>query len=111
MVAVCLTALRVILAILTLGYLGIEFVADLPKFLFIENVVYAIIYALGILYAQSPTVLSVLAVIAAFNSGRVTRSVITPEGKIFDDKPHVVASHAGLALLLLAAAVLAAFCR
>ncbi|MEB3852166.1 MAG: hypothetical protein LRS49_06280 [Desulfurococcales archaeon] len=108
--AACSLGLRGLLALLVVGYVGINFAADLPAFLVAENVFYAAVYLAGILFYGNPRVLEAVSIIAAFNAGRVSRSVVTPEGRLFNDKPQVVASHAALTLLVLAAAVAALLC-
>ncbi len=107
----CLALLRLLMGLLVVAYIGINFVADLPAFLIIENLFYAATYATGLLFAGRPHVLDAVALIAAFNAGRVSRSVITPEGKLFNDQPPVVASHAALAALVFLVAVLSLACR
>lgn len=103
--------MRLLMGLLVVAYIGINFVADLPAFLIAENLFYAAIYAIGLVFAGRPHVLDAVALIAAFNAGRVSRSVITPEGRLYSDRPPVVASHATLAALVFLAAVLSLACR
>ena len=78
--------LSVLLALLILGYIGINFIAPLPAFLIGENITYAVLYGL-ILYLSykrgyQNTHLLALTTILGINIGRVSRSIISPKGEI-----------------------------
>ena len=78
--------LRYLLALLVIGYIGINFIAKLPLFLIGENITYATIYAIFLIYMEKKgyekQTLSLLATILGFNIGRVSRSIISPTGRI-----------------------------
>jgi hypothetical protein len=72
----------ILLAIL--AYIGINFVADLPKFLIAENITLALLYIMSLVaveknysWSQPFTLL-----LSAFNAGRVSRSIISPRGEL-----------------------------
>ncbi len=90
--------------ILVAGYIGADVVLPLPRFLFYENIVYAAVYAvLGFLLIRGRRVEPIYALVAGFNAGRVSRTVVTPEGA----PGHLALQHVPLLLLVLLVAVLA----
>ena len=95
-------------ALAILAYIGVNFVAPLPKFLVAENVFMAVLIgaaAYMAAYKRDPAYLPVLSLIAAFGAGRMSRSVIQPDGSLAP----LARDHAGMLLLLLAIAVLSAY--
>lgn len=67
-------------ALLVVGYLGINFVG-LPPLLVAENIALATIYAVlvaALYFRPNAAILALLALVAAFNAGRVSRSVWDP---------------------------------
>jgi len=69
--------------LLAAGHVGIIFATELPGFLVAENVVLAAIYLLGaVLYLARGAAAAALAagVVAVFSAGRVSRSIVSPEG-------------------------------
>ncbi|MFP3908284.1 MAG: hypothetical protein ACLFVX_00345 [Archaeoglobaceae archaeon] len=90
--------LQLLLLILIAGYIGINFFADLPLFLVGENLVYAALYALGLLNMSKRPVVISLIVLSAFNAGRVSRSVIEPTGELAP----IAIGHLPLLVLILA---------
>ncbi len=72
------------LILLIIGYIGINFTGELPKFLIGENILYAILYSILLieLLKNTPYVQPVLLLVASFNAGRVSRSIISPRGEI-----------------------------
>ena len=85
---VLVTIFRLMTILLIVGYLAINLVADLPKFLIIQNLVYAIAYSL-LLYltwtsSHNYYYYFAFSFLAAFNAGRVSRSIIGPDGTIMD---------------------------
>ena len=90
--------------ILAAGYIGINFVAQLPLFLIGENILYAVSYSvLAYMLLRGRRVEPLYLLLTGFNAGRVSRSVITPYGR-----PGPLAmQHIPLLVLILVAAVLA----
>ncbi len=74
--------LRVFIALLVVGYIGINFLTKLPAFLMAQNITYAVLYALGLLLLKKRWGPLYLTVLAGFNAGRVSRSLISPRGEI-----------------------------
>ena len=75
--------LAVLLALLVAGYVGINFAVDLPGFLVAENIALAVGYALALyLHVARSRGYVYAASLAWFNAGRVSRSVVTPEGQL-----------------------------
>ncbi len=109
-------ALEALLVLLIAGHLAINLFADLPRFLVGENIVKAVLYAVG-LYAVHrglPWGYYYVAILAAFGAGRVSRTVVDPYGRLgaagLDCEPNPAMAYAHIPLVLaeLAAAVLAA---
>ncbi len=79
-------ALNILLALLVLGYIGINFVASLPAFLIGENITYAVLYGLILFLSYrngyKNTYLLALTTILGINIGRVSRSIISPRGEV-----------------------------
>ncbi len=69
-----------------LGYLGFDVFAllggsvALPTFIIVENLVYAAVYLAGAALYRDPRVRLAVALVAAFNAGRVSRSIVTSVG-------------------------------
>jgi len=98
-------ALTVLLGLLITGYVGINFAAELPAFLVAENIVLALTYAV-LLAAHLKgfrAAYPILTLVAGFNAGRVSRSIITPRGELGE----LAVEHVPLLALVLTAAVLA----
>ncbi len=96
-----------LIALLIVGYLGINFTADLPRFLIGENIFYVVLYTIALIaiyrqldWAQAYTIL-----IAGFNAGRVSRSIISPRGEIGE----LAVQHIPLLSLIIIIAVLALY--
>ncbi len=71
--------------LLALGHVGIIFVSELPEFLVAENIVLAAIYAAGaVMYLLRDSCTAALAagLVAVFSAGRVSRSIVSPEGML-----------------------------
>jgi len=101
-------ALNVLMALLVIGYVGINFVAPIPPGLIAQNLAWAIIYLAllaavmrGLRWAYLAT-----ALIAAFNAGRVSRSVWTPTLQL---EP-LALQHVPLLAVLLLVSLLSAIC-
>ncbi|MCE4612404.1 MAG: hypothetical protein F7C07_01035 [Desulfurococcales archaeon] len=79
---------------------------DLPGFLLAENVVYgALLLSLPVLLGSRG--LCLVAVVAAFSSGRVSRSLVSPSGEVLP----TAGDHVGIFAALLALSVASlAFC-
>lgn len=97
--------LKVLVIILVLGYIGINFVAPLPLFLTAENIFYAISYSYLLYQAEKGAkwAYPAMLVLAAFNAGRVSRSLVTPYGTLGP----LWLQHVPLELLVLVVALLA----
>lgn len=74
--------LRILLGILIAGYVGINFVVDIPIFLMGENLTYAVLYAIGLVYLSKRYAVIFLIALTAFNAGRLSRTIIEPTGEI-----------------------------
>ncbi len=81
---VLLKAEYLLVLILIAGYVGINFSADLPRFLVGENLLLAALYSaiLLLIYRGSDWGQPLLLLVSAFNAGRVSRSIISPQGEI-----------------------------
>ena len=80
----------ILLAIL--AYIGINFIADLPKFLIAENITLALLYILSLIAVEKnyPWVQPYTLLLSAFNAGRVSRSIISPRGEMQEKaKQHI----------------------
>ena len=103
-----LRILLVLSGLAVLAYVGVNFVAPLPRFLVFENIVMAVLTgatAYMAAYKRDTAYLPVLSLIAGFGAGRMSRSVIQPDGSLAP----LARDHAGMLLLLLAIAVLSAY--
>jgi hypothetical protein len=82
-VDVGLFILEALMVVLIIGYIVINFFADLSGFLIAENISLAIIYIilLVMIVEKGGVWFFATSTIASFNAGRVSRSVITPEGE------------------------------
>ena len=100
-----LIALEGFLVLLVIGYIVINFVADLPRFLVGENLLLAVVYLIlaVLVYTRGGAWYYALSVVASFNAGRVSRSIVTPEGELAD----LAKEHVPLLALILLIAVLA----
>ena len=97
--------LKVLIALLALSYLGINLVAPLPRFLVAENIVLAVAYAAalaGLLRGVESTY-AYLVLLAGFNAGRVSRSIVSPTGEL----GRLAVEHVPLLALILLVALLA----
>ena len=97
--------LAVLLLLLAVGYLSINFIG-LPPLLVAENVVLAMVYgAFAWLVMQRPGrgVYAMLLLIAAFNAGRVSRTLWSP----VEGFGRLAVEHVPLFIYLLVVAVLA----
>jgi hypothetical protein len=74
----------VLTLLLALGHVGINFGADLPRFLVAENLVLAAIYLAGVagLLRGSRVAALVAGLVAVYSAGRVSRSIVSPEGQL-----------------------------
>lgn len=75
-------ALGILGSILIAGYILINIAVDLPLFLFLQNITYAALYAITILTLYRRGDPAPLAALSLFNLGRVSRSIIGPDGSI-----------------------------
>ncbi len=94
-----------LMILLTIGYVGINFTAELPRFLVGENLLLAVLY-MGLavaLYYGRPWAAPATVLLAGFNAGRVSRSIITPEGEV----GRLALEHVPLLTVILLVAVLA----
>jgi len=95
--------------LLAAGHVGIIFAVSLPPFLVAENVVLAAVYVSGaVLYLVRGLRGAVLAagLVAVFGAGRVSRSIVSPEGVLGDMwLQHVPLLAADLAVGLLGVAL------
>ena len=97
--------LAALLLLLTVGYLGINFIG-LPPLLVAENVVLAVAYgafALLVMWRPGRGVYAALLLVAAFNAGRVSRTLWSPVGGFGS----LAVEHVPLFIYLLVVAVLA----
>ena len=103
-----MTVARLLFYLLTLfllaSHIGINFVAELNRFLVAENVVLATLYAVGLLafHAGSRWGALLVGVVALFSAGRVSRSIIGSRGEVGE----LAAQHVPLMLLDLAVGLL-----
>ncbi len=90
-------------AILVISYIAINFAADLPRFLIGENLLLALLYTILTLEAHNcnPASQPLLVFLAAFNAGRVSRSIISPRG----EPGELAIQHIPLLLMILAVAI------
>jgi hypothetical protein len=97
-----------LMVILILGYIAINFVVDLPRFLIGENLILAVAY-IFILYliltGNNRIGQPLLLFVSAFNAGRVSRSVITPEGEAGE----LAIEHIPLLVLILLISIIALY--
>ncbi|MCE4601916.1 MAG: hypothetical protein F7B18_01900 [Desulfurococcales archaeon] len=98
------TILKVLTVLAMISYIGVNFVAPLPRFLVAENLVYAALYGLGLLLMPRRPVDArvLLAGLAGFNAGRVSRSIIEPTGVLTP----LARDHIPLFIVLLAIMIL-----
>ncbi|MCE4609195.1 MAG: hypothetical protein F7C36_02290 [Desulfurococcales archaeon] len=96
-----------LIALLIVGYLGINFTADLPRFLIGENIFYVVLYTIALIaiykqfdWAQAYTIL-----VTGFNAGRVSRSIISPRGEVGE----LAVQHIPLLSLIIIVALLALY--
>ncbi|WP_201783071.1 hypothetical protein [Pyrodictium occultum] len=96
-----------LIVLLIIGYVGINLVAPLPRFLVGENIVLAVAYAAGLawLLRGSRATYPYLVALAGFNAGRVSRSVVEPTGA----PGRLAAQHVPLLLVVLLVALLALY--
>ncbi|MCE4601171.1 MAG: hypothetical protein F7C38_06360 [Desulfurococcales archaeon] len=98
---------RLATLLLVIGYVAINFLADLPLFLIAENLIYAVVYA-GLLYLSATGngyAYCLISAVAMFNAGRVSRSVVTPEGGLAE----LAVEHIPLLALILFVGLLALY--
>ena len=102
------TALSVLVGLTYLAFTAYSLAGgpDLPGFLLAENVVYgALLLLLPVLLG--PRGLCLVAVVAAFSSGRVSRSLVSPSGEIMP----TAGDHLGIFAALIALSLSSlAFC-
>ncbi len=98
---------KALLALLVVSYVGINFGAELPRFLIGENIFWTALYMLGLLllYSRRKTAYPFIVFVAAFNAGRVSRSIFSPHGEIGE----LALQHIPLATLLLVTGFIALF--
>ncbi len=97
--------LAALLALLIASYVGVNFVASLPGFVVLINIALAAGYALALyLHAAQSRGYVYTASLAWFNAGRVSRSVVTPEGELAE----LALQHIPLLALIAATGVAAA---
>lgn len=79
-----LALLWVVALLLIIGFVAINFIVQLPSFLVAENLLVALIIAIGLLSTRiKPTLgLSILILISIFYAGRISRSVVTVTGSL-----------------------------
>jgi len=73
--------------IVMLGFIFVDLVAPLPRFLFFENLLYASIYGIITLlllskYFQSAYILGIIS--SLFIVGRISRSIIATDGSLLE---------------------------
>ena len=86
----------VLASILSLMYIGVIFVAPLPRFLVFENIVLAAVYISAAIYLYRSGCPVPMLVISTFNLGRLSRSIVTPTGEV----PPLALSHVPLFMLI-----------
>ncbi len=93
------------IALLIVGYLGINFTADLPRFLIGENIFYVVLYTISLvaIYKQFDWAQAYTILVAGFNAGRVSRSIISPRGEVGE----LAVQHIPLLSLIIIVALLA----
>ncbi len=98
--------IRLLLVLLVAGYVGVNFMANLPVFLIAENLLYAFLYAVSLylIHLNKRYSYTLASIVAAFNAGRVSRSVITPTGELAP----LALSHLPLLLVIALVMVLSA---
>ncbi len=98
-------AVEALLVLLVVSHIGINFVAPLPPFLVAENIVYAVLYAIAVygVARGSRGALLLASLVSAFEAGRVSRSIVSPWGKVGS----LALQHVPLLSLLLLTTILA----
>lgn len=82
--------LAILIILLVVGYIGINFIAELERFLIAENIALAILYAISLWLHLEGQGYIYTASLAWFNAGRVSRSIIEPTGEFGElAKEHV----------------------
>jgi len=96
-----------LIALLIIGYISINFIADLPKFLIGENLTYTVLYSIALiaLYKQYDWAQIYTILVAGFNAGRVSRSIISPRGEVEE----LAKEHIPLFLLVLLIALISLY--
>ncbi|ABL88738.1 conserved hypothetical protein [Pyrobaculum islandicum DSM 4184] len=97
--------LPALLILLSLGYIGINFVG-LPPALVVENIILAAVYiafAILLLYKPTKPAYVALVLVISFNAGRVSRTIWSP----VEGFGRLAIEHVPLLLYLLAIATLA----
>ncbi len=91
--------------LLVAGHIGILFGAELPRFLVYENIVLAALYSVGLAAAWRGQAwgYTLVAVVALFSAGRVSRSIVGSRGEVGE----LAVQHVPLLLLDLAVGLLA----
>lgn len=91
--------------LLVLGYIGINLVAELPRFLIGENLALAASYLVvaWLVARGSCAGQPLMLLLASFNAGRVSRSIVTPRGETGE----LALQHIPLLALILAVALIA----
>ncbi|MCE4625562.1 MAG: hypothetical protein F7C35_06860 [Desulfurococcales archaeon] len=93
-----------LIVLLIVSYIGINFTADLPKFLIGENLLYATLYTLTLvaIVKGRPLAQPLALLVSSFNAGRVSRSIVSPRGEIQE----LALQHLPLLALILAVTIL-----
>ncbi len=74
--------LSVILAII--GFVSINFMAELPRFLVAENLTYAVLFTLSLVFSDGKGGKLLSLLLSMFAAGRVSRSIVSPDGRVMD---------------------------
>ncbi len=78
--------LTILLSLLSIGYFGIQLFIEIPRFIIFQNLIYGTLYLVFTYFVardtKNITIYILLTIIAAFNAGRLSRSIITPVGTL-----------------------------
>ncbi|MDT7888671.1 MAG: hypothetical protein RQ885_06815 [Desulfurococcales archaeon] len=93
-----------LVSLLIIGFLGIVFLIPLPLFLVLENIVVALLLAIGLLLTIKDLRIGLylLSIVSLVYSGRISRSVISPTGSLLP----LWEAHLAVVILLIALGIL-----
>jgi len=78
--------LIILLMLLSIGYLGIQLFIEIPTFIVLQNLIYGALYIIFTYFVirdtKNKNIYIFLIIVASFNAGRLSRSIITPVGTL-----------------------------